>query len=254
MALATESWYIFRRNFRIWIGQPMLLIPTILLSIFIFLVWGSSLRAAVGIPGFPTADYNDYFTPMILIQTLIFASGDAGYALLTDMLSGYFDKLLLAPIHRFSILMGLLLMTGVRMLVMTGIMIIIATIIGVQFQGGFLGILVIVLICSTFGVAWSCISIIIALKTKSAQATQSAFVLFFPPIFLTTGFMPKDLLPDWFQVAVTVNPVNYVLEAVRAITIVGWDWTPILQGVFILLGLTAVLMGLATWMFRRATA
>ena len=34
---------------------------------------------------------------MIIVMTVVFNGADVAFALLTDMLSGYFDKLLLAP-------------------------------------------------------------------------------------------------------------------------------------------------------------
>jgi hypothetical protein len=64
--------------------------------------------------------------------------------------------------------------------------------------------------------------LIIALRTKSVQVTQSSWLLFMPLAFLTTAFMPKELLSGWFKVAVTLNPVDYVMEGVRTIIIEGW--------------------------------
>ena len=105
-----------------------------------------------------------------------------------------------------------------------------------------------------FGLVWSCLGIMIALKTKNAQATQTAGLLFFPFIFLTTAFMPEDQLTGWFKVAVKLNPVTYVIEAMRAMVIGGWEWETILTGVWVAAGMLAVLLTLTTWMYRRQTA
>jgi len=125
---------------------------------------------------------------------------------------------------------------------------------GVSFKGGALGIVVVVLLTTAFGIAWSCLGLMIALKTKSAQATQSSFVLFIPFIFLTTAFMPKEVLPGWFKIAVAINPVTYVLESLRTIVIEGWEWGTILTGVWVLGVMLGVLMVATTWLYRRATA
>ena len=65
--------------------------------------------------------------------------------------------------------------------------------------------------------------------------------------------MPKEFLSGWFKVGVTINPVNYVLEGIRALVIEGWEWDTILMGLWALIGLSVVLIGGATWLFRRAT-
>ena len=81
---------------------------------------------------------------------------------------------------------------------------------------------------------------------------MSTWILFMPFAFVTTAFMPRELLTGWFKLAVTVNPVDYVLVGVRAIIIQGWEWDVILPGLFWLIGLTVALVTLATWSFRKA--
>ena len=117
-----------------------------------------------------------------------------------------------------------------------------------------MGAVVVILLTSVFGTTFSCLGLIIALKTKSVQATQASFVLFIPFIFLSAAFMPRELLSGWFQVAVAINPVNYVMEGIRVIVIEGWVWKTILTGLVSLVAMSVVLTAGATWLYRRATA
>ncbi len=254
MDIFRQTYYIYVRNLKIWVTQPAALIPPLFISAFLFIIFGSAFGEVTRLPGFPADDYMAFLVAMILIQAVIFSGGDAGFAMLTDILSGYFDKLLLAPINRFSILFGSLLLAGTRALLQAVVIVLLAFALGVSFKAGVLGAMFVIVLASAFGITWSCLGLIIALKTKSAQATQASFVLFFPFIFLTTAFMPKELLTGWFQVAVTVNPVNYVLEGIRVIVIEGWVWDTILVGVGVLAAMTVVLAWLATWLFKRVTA
>ena len=178
----------------------------------------------------------------------------ATFAALTDILSGYFDKLLLAPINRFPIFMGMVLVAGTRALTQVLVIVFIAISLGVTFKGGFLGIVVVIVAATLFGVASAFLGLIIALRTRSVQVTQSTWLLFMPIAFLTTAFMPKELLTGWFKIAVTINPVDYVLAAIRVIIIQGWEWQTILPGLWALLAMTAVLGTGTTWAFRRITA
>ena len=88
MSNARVTWYIYLRNLKVWIRQPAVVLPNLLINVLLFLVFGSTFTDVIQIPGFPADDYTAYITAMILVQAMIFSSGDAGFALLTDMVSG----------------------------------------------------------------------------------------------------------------------------------------------------------------------
>ena len=54
---------------------------------------------------------------------------------------------------------------------------------------------------------------LIALKTRSAAATNAGSLIFFPLLFLTPNFVPRDMLARPMEIAATLNPVTYVMEA-----------------------------------------
>ena len=54
--------------------------------------------------------------------------------------------------------------------------------------------------------------------------------------------------------AVTINPVEYVLAALRVIVIEGWVWDTILPGLAVLATMAVGLTAMTTWLFRRETA
>ena len=254
MNVARETYFIYMRNLKAWLGQPALVISTLVMSVFMFLFFGAPLSGMTSIPGFPADDYYAYITGMIIVMSVVFNGADVAFALLTDMLSGYFDKLLLAPVNRFSILMGTLLVSGTRALVQVLAIVALALAFGVSFKGGMVGLFAIVVAATVFGIATACIGLIIALNTKSVQVTQNSWLMFMPLAFLTTAFMPKELLTGWFKWAVTLNPVDYVLVAVRTIIIDGWEWESILPGLWVLTATTVIMLTAATWTYRRATA
>ena len=191
---------------------------------------------------------------MILVMTMVFSGSDMAMVVLTDILSGYFDKLLLAPINRVSILVGTLLVAGTRAFAQVLVIMTLATILGVSFTTGLLGMVTVIIVTTTFGMAMASLGIIIALKTKSNQVTMNTWLLFMPLAFLTTAFMPKELLSGWFKVAVSINPVDYILTGVRVIIIEGWQWDSMLPGLWSLLAMTIGLTVMTMWFYRRVTA
>ncbi len=254
MSIAREAYFIYARSLRTWLAEPWTLTAAVASSAFMFLFFGTPLGSVTLLPGFPSQDYQAYLTGMVLVMAVVFSGSDMAMSVLTDMKSGYFNKLLLAPVNRFSILLGTMLVGGTRALAQVLAITLIALAIGVRFEGGVLGGIVIVAATTIFGVAMACVGLILALRTRSIQITLNSWLLFMPLAFLTSAFMPREMLAGWFRAAVTFNPVEYVMAAVRAIIIEGWAWGEILPGLWALLAMTVVVLAVTTLVYRRATA
>ncbi|MCY4522966.1 MAG: ABC transporter permease [Caldilineaceae bacterium] len=254
MNTVRATYFIYVRDLKGWLGQPSLVVSSLLPSVFMFLFFGTPLRGMTSMPGFPADDYAAYITGMLIVMAVVMNGADVAFSLLTDMLSGYFDKLLLAPVNRFSMLMGTLLRSGTRTLMQVLVIFALTLALGVNFEGGWLGIVAILALTAVFGTAFACIGLIIALLSRNVQLTQSSQLMFMPLAFLTTGFMPKEFLTGWFKWAVTLNPVDYVLVSIRTIIVYGWEWDSILPGLWVLAATTVTLLIAATWTYNRATA
>ena len=254
MSLVRETYFLYIRNLKVWIAQPAAVISSIASAGFIFILFGAPLSGITNLPGFPTNDYQAFLTAMIIVMTMVFSGSDMAMAVLTDILSGYFDKLLLTPINRGAILFGTILVAGTRALAQVIVIVALAYVLGVRFSTGPVGLITVITVITMFGIAFSCLGVIIAIKSKSTQVTMSTWLLFMPFAFLTTAFMPKDLLSGWFKIAVSVNPVDYVLVGIRTLIIQGWEWDAILPGLAWLAALTVGMTIVASWFYQRATA
>jgi ABC-2 type transport system permease protein len=109
-----------------------------------------------------------------------------------------------------------------RIMAQAVVVLLVAVATGLSFETGVMGAIVMVVIASFFGLAYSGIGFAIALKTGNAQATQSMWFLFMPLLFLTTLFAPKEALSGWLKTAATFNPMTYVLEGLRSLSMEGW--------------------------------
>src|SRR5437763_1293284 len=94
---------------------------------------------------------------------------------------------------------------------------------GAHIESGVAGAVVIVLLAAMFGVAYAGFGILIALRTRNVQATQSSFLLFFPLLFLTPNFVPFDRLSPAMETLARINPVSYVIVGLRSLVIDGWN-------------------------------
>jgi len=248
-----SDWYYLsiRSIKQIW--RPLLaLIPSLFIPIFFFVVNSLSLSAFSKVPGFPNVSYRDFIAPVALFTAIFFSSGNAGIELVQDISNGYFKKLIILPIHRLAILLGKLTEVAVQAVFQGAIVLILLLAVGVHFRTGALGVLAIFGMMVIFAMAWSCLSIIFALRTQNARLVQSMFVLVFPFLYLTTSQAPKQLLPQAFATIATYNPVTYIIEGVRALTLSGWNNPSIWQGFVVATVLFAIMVSLALASFRKA--
>jgi ABC-2 type transport system permease protein len=105
-----------------------------------------------------------------------------------------------------------------------------------------------------FGLAYSGIGLAIALRTGSAQAAQTGFLIFFPLLFLSPAFAPKEFFADWLQFLATINPVTYILEGMRDLVLEGWDWSSLAAAFAAIGGLGAFTITLVLLALRSRTA
>ena len=54
--------------------------------------------------------------------------------------------------------------------------------------------------------------------------------MFFPLLFLTPNFVPRDMLTRPMEIAATLNPVTYVMESLRSLVLQDLDWASIWPG------------------------
>ncbi len=108
-------------------------------------------------------------------------------------------------------------------MVLTAIIIATGLIFGTGMAAGFGGIVLILAMAGIFGLGYAGIGMSIALRTGSAQAAQAGFLLFFPLLFLSPAFAPKEVFAGWLEFLATINPITYILQGMRELILEGWD-------------------------------
>ena len=78
-------------------------------------------------------------------------------------------------------------------------------------------------------------------------ASVTSFVLpmiSIPLLFLTPNFVPRDLLTRPMEIAATLNPVTYIIEAMRSLVLQNLVWSDILPGFVVVVVAGLVMLGL----------
>jgi ABC-2 type transport system permease protein len=239
----TQAWVLGQRALREALRTPEALIPTLFIPLF-FLVVNVGQAGKV----FPSASteflkgqgYGAFQLPVSLLLAGSF--GTAALFLVEEIEGGYFDKLRATPVARTSIVLGRLVAEFVKGVLIAVAIVALALIFGITIASGVAGFLLLVLLTALWSVVYVGFIQLIALKTRSAAATNSGGLVFFPLLFLTPNLVSRDLLTRPMEIAATCNPVTYIMEALRSLILDDFDWATILPGFGVVLGLGVIMM------------
>ncbi len=221
--------------------EPEAVIPALIIPVFFFVVNVGALQDVAEQGGVP--DFRAFQIPVAIVFAVTGISRAS--ALVTDITGGYFDRLLLTPMSRTALLLGLMVSDLVLVIALSIPVLILGFLVGVTFETGILGILVFLGMAGLWGLAFTGFPYAIALRTGNPAAVNSSFLLFFPFAFLTTAFLPQEALTGWLATIANYNPVTYLLAALRSLLIDGWDASALLQGLLATLAVGAVSFFLA---------
>ena len=197
------------------------IIPPVFIAFFFFIVNIGTLENLTqnNIQGF------DYTAFEMATAVLLGVTGvSRAQALVVDVQSGYFDRLLLTPVRRSAILVGHMVADVTVSSILCVPILALAFALGIDFQTGVLGVLMFVVIAALWSLSFAGFGYAIALKTGNPAAVNSSFLLFFPFLFLTSSYVPRDQLSGWLDTVAGWNPVTYLLEGMRSLALAGWHW------------------------------
>ena len=236
-----HAWVLGQRGLREAARTPEALFPMVFIPLFFLIV-------NVGQVGevFPSStdflDGQNYMAFQLPSSLLLAGSfGGAALFLVEDIEGGYFDKLRASPVPRTAIVLGRLIAEAAKGFTIALVLILIAFAFGTSIKSGPLGLVLLLTLTAGWAIVYSGFLQLVALKTRSAAATQSGGLVFFPLLFLTPGFVPRDMLTEPMEFAASLNPVTYVMEAMRSLILMDFDWSEIWPG-YLVLAVAGVIM------------
>jgi ABC-2 type transport system permease protein len=231
------------RAIRLTWRDPEAFLPALVIPVFFFVVNVGALQKFVE-GSFPADfDYKAFQLPVAVVFAVTGVS--RATSLVLDIQNGYFDRLLLTPVSRVTLLLGLMSADVVLIIALATPVALLGLAIGIQSATGLLGVVVFILMAGLWGLAFTGFPYSIALRTGNPTAVNNAFLLFFPFAFLTTAYLPEESMTGWLATAVKFNPTTYLLEGMRAILQEGWEWAAIGRAMLSILGVGIVSFGLA---------
>jgi ABC-2 type transport system permease protein len=168
--------------------------------------------------------YLQFLAPGILAQSVLFLAIFYGIAIIWERDLGVTHKFLASPTPRVALVLGKALSAGARALPQALIIYVLALVLGVQMQWDpldLLGVLAVIVLGAAF---FSTFSVIIASLLRTRDRVMGIGQLLTMPLFFASNAIyPIAIMPAWLQTIALVNPLTYLVDALRAMMIQGGE-------------------------------
>lgn len=166
--------------------------------------------------------YLDFIAPGILAQSVLFVAIFYGINVVWERDLGIVQRFLASPTPRAALVLGKGLSAGVRTLTQAVVVYAISLFLGVKLNSSpfaLLNVLTIVIVATTM---FATFSLIIACLVKSRERFMGVGQLLTMPLFFASNAIyPTDIMPAWLKTISHLNPLTYVVDALRSTMLTG---------------------------------
>jgi ABC-2 type transport system permease protein len=188
-----------------------------------------------------TFGVTDYFSfmaigmvSMIVMTTTMFS----GMSIVWDRRLGFLDKVISTPVSRAAILFAKILNATLRAMFQATVILALAYLLGLKLSSTFTLLNLLGVYAAIFLMSVGLSSVFLAFSIRSTRMErpmQFVSLITMPLMFASNTFFPAHLMPDWLQPIVKSNPLSYLTDALRQLTILPIDMSAIIWD-FIYLG------------------
>jgi ABC-2 type transport system permease protein len=178
----------------------------------------NEIASKVLISRFGTTDYFSYLAAGMISFIILFTSMSSGMTMVWDRRLGFLNKLLATPIPRPIIILSKTSSAVLRALVQATIVILVATLLGMQYKPNLsiLDFLSVYLALFLMALGLSSLFIMLAIRASSWESQMAIMnLLNLPLLFSSNAFYPIDIMPSWLQPIAYINPITYTNDIVR---------------------------------------
>ena len=229
------------------VRQPANVVFPLIFPMLLLAVNSGGLRAETRLPGFPTNSFLAFALAVPFVQGALLATVNANVEFARDIQTGFLNRLALTPVRGLVLLVGQLGGLLAIALVQAVFYLAVGVAFGVRLETGIAGAALLLVLEAVIALAFASFGSWAALRTGSTEAVQGLFPVFFVFLFLSSMNIPRQLISTtWFRWVATVNPVSYLIEAVRSLVIQHWRWETIGLGFAVGTGMSLIGFALAT--------
>ena len=191
---------------------------------------------------FGVTDYFSYMSVGMISFIVMFTTMFSGMSIVWDRRLGFLNKVLSTPVSRGAIIFSKVLNASLRSMFQATIILALAVIFGLQVSSTFSVVNILGIYAAVFLLCVGLSSVFLAVALRSTKwETQMAIVnlINLPLMFASNAFFPISQMPSWIQAIAHVNPISYLTDATRQLTVLSLDTSSLIID-FTFLGIFAV--------------
>lgn len=209
------GWQLARRSLLLTRRVPATFIPSIVFPVITTVAFSGAFSALTRLPGFGTDNMLDFMLPMSVVQGAAFAGTGAGMGLVRDIETGFYDRVVMAPIHRLGLLIGPMIASIARAVITSSAVLVGGLLAGADIHNGAVGIGALYVASLGVALAAALWSVGIGLRLKSVQSGALMQMGIFIAVFLSTAQVPLEVMTGWLKSVARVNPMTNILQLAR---------------------------------------
>ena len=170
----------------------------------------------------PTGDlsYLEFLTPGILAQSALFVAIFFGIQIIWERDAGILTKVMVTPTPRAAIVMAKAFAAGLRGLAPVVVLVPVAALLGVGITLNPLKLLAAAVALMLSAGFFACLSMAIAGIAQTRDRLMGIGQLMTMPLFFASNALyPIDIMPTWLQVISRINPLTYLVNALRGLLV-----------------------------------
>lgn len=211
-------WKMSLRRLNPLLKNPVAIVISMFQSIIWLVLFGNLFSSITKISGFEHNSYITYMLPNIIIMNALFIGIYLGLGTVSDLRSGVLQRFLRASIGRLNIVFSDLLYLIILQFIQSVILILISLLMGARLPLGVWGALLYIIVPIIFAIAVGALSISTALITRKHESMINVMQFCsLPLMFLSSAFIPQELMPKWISWISKINPVEWVISMERSI-------------------------------------
>ncbi len=245
-----KAWVLGESEIRKLLHDPTELVTRAIQPILWLGIFGEALSKVRAIPT-GGLTYMQFITPGILTQSVVFIAIFYGLNIIWERDMGLLQKLLVTPTPRLALVWGKMGSAGVRGLAQAVIVFLFALVLGVPLILSAYTVFWVIVVVMLGAGFFTGLSMIIASIVKTRERFMGiGQVITLPLFFASSAIYPISIMPAWLQYVAYLNPLSYMVDALRELLVTG-SFVQLPLDVAILGAVAVVISTLSAYMYPK---
>ncbi|HUY53755.1 MAG TPA: ABC transporter permease [Candidatus Nanopelagicaceae bacterium] len=205
-------WVVWKRELIRFSRNRLRILTSLAQPILFLYILGSGLSPLIS----ATAHFNfrTFLFPGMLGMTILFTSIFSAMSIVWDREFGFLREMLVAPVHRWTLVLGKCLGGATVASIQGAIILALAGTVGVPYSPALLLTLLGEMALTAF--ALTAFGVMLAARISQMESFQMVTQFFVLPMFFLSGaIFPLSDLPSWLAVLSKLDPLSYAIDPFR---------------------------------------